>query len=65
MRDFTILSSATSCAQQRLDPVEPQRVGGVALGARRILVHFHEHAVDAGGDAGAGQRLDVFAPGPA
>ena len=53
---------ALQLADQRLEPVEAQRVGGVALGARRLLVDFHEHRVDAGGDAGGGQRLDVLAP---
>ena len=37
-----------------------ERVLRVALGLRRILVHFEEHAVDAGADAGAGERLDVL-----
>ena len=44
--------------EQRLEQVEPQRVLRVALRLRRVLVDFHEHAVDAGGDAGRGQRLD-------
>ena len=40
--------------------IEAQGVGGVALGARRLLVDLHEHRVDAGGDAGRRQRLDVL-----
>ena len=47
-------------AQQWLEPIEAQRVGGVALGARRVLVDFHEHGVDARRDAGPRQRLDVL-----
>ena len=50
-------------ADQRLELVEAQRVGRVALRARGLLVDFHEHRVDAGGDAGGGQRLDVLARG--
>ena len=36
-----------------------KRVLGVRLRAWRVLVDFHEHAVDARGHAGAGHRLDV------
>ena len=50
-------------AEQRLEQVEPQRVLRVALRARRVVVDLEEHAVDAGGDAGRRERLDVFAPG--
>src|SRR5206468_12402744 len=46
--------------EQRLEPVELQRVLGVAQGARRVVVHLEEHAVDAGGNAGRGERLDVL-----
>ena len=45
---------------QRLERVEAQRVGRIALGPRGLLVHFHEHRVDAGGHAGGGERLDVL-----
>ena len=50
--------SARALSSSGSQPVEPQRVLRVALRARRLLVHFHEHAVDAGGDAGRGHRLD-------
>ena len=50
-------------AEQRLEQIEPQRVLRVALGARRIVVHLEEHAVDAGRDARRGERLDVLARG--
>ena len=46
--------------EQRLEQVEPQRVLRVALRARRLLVHLEKHAVDAGGDAGRRERLDVL-----
>ena len=47
-------------AEQRLEQVEAQRVLRVALRARRVVVDFEEHAVDARRDAGRGQRLDVL-----
>ena len=47
-------------AEQRFEQVEAQRVLRVALRARGLLVHFEEDAVDAGGDAGRRQRLDVL-----
>src|SRR5438477_3895470 len=46
--------------EQRLQQVEPQRVLRVTLRAARVLVHLEEDAVDAGGDAGRRERLDVF-----
>src|SRR5438093_8421407 len=46
--------------QQRFHLVEAQRVLRVALRARRLLVDFDEHTVDAGRDAGGRERLDVF-----
>ena len=45
---------------ERLELVQTQRVGGIALRARGLLVDFHEHRIDAGGDAGRRQRLDVL-----
>ena len=53
-------SIAFELHDERLEPVEPQRVGGVALRLRGIVVHFHEHGVDARGHAGRRQRLDVL-----
>ena len=44
--------------EQRFEEVELERVLRVALRLFRPLVHLHEHAVDAGSDAGAGHRLD-------
>src|SRR5262245_42336625 len=46
--------------EQGLQPIEPQRVLRVALRARRFLVDLDEEPVDAGGDAGGGERLDVL-----
>src|SRR5581483_2010635 len=46
--------------EQRPDAIEAQRVLCVAPGARRILVHLEEHAVDARGDARARKGLDVL-----
>ena len=51
-------------AEQRLEQIEPQRVLRVALRARRLLVHFEEHAVDAGGDARATPAARCTAPAP-
>ena len=45
---------------QRFELVQAQRVGGIALRARGLFVHLHEHGIDAGGHAGRGQRLDVL-----
>src|SRR5262245_31244344 len=45
-------------AEQRLQPVEPERVLRIALRARRLLMHLEEDAVDAGRHAGRGERLD-------
>src|SRR5712691_12938605 len=47
-------------AEQRLEPIQRQRVLRVALRAGRVLVHFEKDAVDARGDAGRRQRLDVL-----
>src|SRR5207244_9265477 len=46
--------------EQRLEQVELQRILGVALRLRRIVVDFKEHAVDNGRDACRRQRLDVL-----
>src|SRR5262245_4320577 len=46
--------------QGAFEAIEAQRVLAVALGPRRILVDLHEDPVDAGGDAGRGERLDVL-----
>ena len=50
--------------QQWGQQVESQRILRVALGARRVLVDFEEHAVDAGRNAGPGQRVDVLGRPP-
>src|SRR5690242_7893381 len=47
-------------AEQRLELVERERVLRVALGSRRCFVHLEKHAVDARGDAGGCERLDVL-----
>ncbi len=39
---------------------EAERIRGIALGARRVLMDFHEDRIDAGGNAGGCQRLDVL-----
>ncbi len=44
--------------EQWLEQIQPQRVLRVALGPRRLLVHFEEHAVNARRHAGRRQRLD-------
>src|SRR5439155_14593990 len=47
-------------AEQRLQPIQRQRVLRVASGPRRLVVHFEKDRIDAGGDAGAGESLDVL-----
>jgi hypothetical protein len=42
------------------DVIEAERVSGIASGPGRLLMDFHEHGIDAGGDAGGRQRLDVL-----
>src|SRR5690242_7004065 len=46
--------------EEWFEAIEPQGILRVAPGARRVLVHFEEHAVDTGGDARRRQRLDVL-----
>src|SRR5262245_54740659 len=46
--------------KERLEQIEAQGILCVALGVRRILVDFQEHAVDARGNAGGRERLDVL-----
>src|SRR5436190_7186297 len=47
-------------AEQRLEPVERERALRVALRARRVFVHFQEHAVDARRDTRLRERFDVL-----
>src|SRR5688500_12495141 len=46
--------------QERLDAIQPQRIGGITFGAPGLLVDLHEYAVDAGRDTRLRHRLDVF-----
>src|SRR3989442_14553607 len=43
---------------ERLKSNQLQSVGPVRQGTRRVVVDFHENAVDTGGHTRAGQRLD-------
>ncbi len=47
-------------AEERLELIEAQRVGGIALGRGGVLVDLHEDGVHAGRDSCLRQRLDVF-----
>src|SRR4051812_13852131 len=46
--------------EQRRQQIEAECVLRVAFRTRRILVHLEEHAVDAGGNAGRREWLDVL-----
>ena len=52
--------NANELVEQSGKPVECERVLPVALGLRRVLVHFHEHAVDACRHARRRHRIDEF-----
>src|SRR5262245_37186994 len=45
-------------AQQRLEPIEPQGILGVALRAGRVRVDLEKHPVDSSCHAGRRQRFD-------
>ena len=51
--------------EQRRQPGERERVLRVALGLRRIFVHFEEHAVDARADARALASGSMYSASPA
>ena len=55
---FVGVKNYEQAAEERLEPIERQRVFRIAPRPRRLFVHLEKDAVDAGGDAGGCERFD-------